>query len=68
MTDKPGGNVTDSRQDESGADDDEWGEPCWECGDEGYVLSDCFDDSCCCADPETEHGYEPCPVCNLKAP
>ena len=30
------------------AEDDE----CYECGGEGYIVADCFEDSCCCADPE----------------
>lgn len=35
---------------------------CPECGGEGYVLDDCFEDTCCCADPE-EHGYVKCSLC-----
>lgn len=38
--------------------------PCEECGDEGWILDDCFEDTCCCADPETQHGIIPCPMCN----
>ena len=37
---------------------------CPECGGDGWVTADCFEDTCCCADPETEHGIEPCPLCN----
>ena len=44
--------------------EDDFGEPCWECGYDGWVLADCFEDSCCCADPEEEHEYEPCRTCN----
>jgi hypothetical protein len=40
-------------------DDDE----CYECGGDGYVLANCFEDTCCCADPETSHGYIKCPFC-----
>ena len=29
---------------------------CPTCGGEGEILQDCFEDTCCCADPE-EHGY-----------
>jgi hypothetical protein len=39
------------------------GDECYECGGEGIVLDDCFEDTCCCADPETEHDMVPCPVC-----
>lgn len=39
---------------------------CGECDGYGYVLNDCFEDTCCCADPENEHGYSVCPVCNGK--
>ena len=41
-------------------------EYCGECGGEGYVLNDCFEDTCCCADPESQHGYSVCPVCKGK--
>lgn len=36
---------------------------CSDCGGEGYVLNDCDEDTCCCADPEEQHGYSPCPIC-----
>jgi hypothetical protein len=39
------------------------GEECGECGGEGWVLADCFEDTCCCADPELEHGLVRC-ACN----
>lgn len=39
---------------------------CGECGGEGYVLRRCFEDTCCCADPELEHGFAVCPVCEGK--
>lgn len=48
--------IYDAMQD--GADDE-----CYECGGEGYLVDDCFEDTCCCADPETEHGIIPCPNC-----
>lgn len=38
---------------------------CYECGGDGVVLDDCFDDTCCCADPE-DHGYVRCHVCGGK--
>ena len=41
------------------------GEECGECGGEGWVLADCFEDTCCCADPESQHGVERC-HCNPK--
>lgn len=37
---------------------------CWSCGGEGYVLDDCFEDSCCCADPETDHDTVACEQCS----
>ena len=37
---------------------------CGECGGEGWITGDCFEDTCCCADPEAEHGVIPCPLCN----
>lgn len=40
-------------------DDDE----CPQCGGEGYVDNECFEDTCCCADPIKEHGFRPCPLC-----
>lgn len=46
--------------------DDGEAEECWECGGDGWVVADCFEDTCCCADPETEHGIEPCPNCGGK--
>jgi hypothetical protein len=45
---------------------DEFDDGCYECGGEGYVLADCFEDTCCCADPESQHGYIVCPVCRGK--
>lgn len=41
-------------------DDDE---ECYECGGEGFILNECFEDTCCCLDPEMSHGYRPCPNC-----
>jgi len=50
-------------------DDDEYDEyydpdDCWECGGEGWITDDCFEDTCCCLDPDAEHGIVPCPKCN----
>ena len=42
---------------------DEFDQECGECGGEGYILADCFEDTCCCADPETSHGMVRC-ICN----
>ena len=39
-------------------------EPCQECVGEGWVVADCFEDTCCCAEPEKQHGVTPCPFCN----
>jgi len=38
-------------------------EPCYECGGSGYVEGDCFQYTCCCADPVASHGLVRCPVC-----
>jgi len=34
--------------------------------DDGAVLNDCFEDSCCCVDPVAEHGFRDCEVCGGK--
>jgi len=47
---------------DDGPEDDD----CYECGGEGWIVDDCFEDTCCCADPDTEHGVIPCPRCNPK--
>jgi hypothetical protein len=39
-------------------------EECGECGGEGWITADCFEDTCCCAYPDLQHGVIPCPVCN----
>jgi hypothetical protein len=44
--------------------DEEDPEDCPECGGEGIILNDCFEDTCCCLDPEEEHGYKDCPYCS----
>ena len=44
-------------------DDFETEDGCYECGGEGFIVADCFEDSCCCADPEMDHGLIPCPLC-----
>lgn len=46
---------------------DDLDDECWNCGGEGYTLNDCFEDTCCCADPETEHGITRCPYCKDRA-
>lgn len=46
--------------------EDVWDDECPECGDEGVVLNDCDEDTCCCEDPEESHGYSICPVCRGK--
>jgi hypothetical protein len=45
---------------------DDYGEDCLECGGEGWILDGCFEDTCCCADPENDHVYLPCSRCNPK--
>ena len=38
-------------------------EDCAECGGEGFIENDCFEDTCCCADTAS-HGFRPCPNCS----
>jgi hypothetical protein len=38
-------------------------ELCEDCGGDGYVEAGCFEDSCCCANPEVDHDYETCHAC-----
>lgn len=63
---RPATNPDGSGDGESPGDlfDDEEG--CYECGDEGWVLNDCFEDTCCCADPESQHGYRRCSLCGAR--
>ncbi len=42
-------------------------EECYECGGEGFVVAECFEDTCCCADPHTQHGLVSCPLCGRRA-
>lgn len=51
--DRPCGNECDGERHE-----------CTSCGGAGGVLDDCFEDSCCCADPETQHGVVACENCS----
>jgi hypothetical protein len=37
---------------------------CHACGGAGYVLADCFEDTCPCADPETQHDLVACETCH----
>jgi hypothetical protein len=39
-------------------------DPCDRCDGDGYVRGDCFEDTCCCEDPDLKHGTITCPVCN----
>ena len=36
---------------------------CPQCDDEGYVVAECFEDTCNCLDPELEHDLIPCSLC-----
>jgi hypothetical protein len=36
---------------------------CYECSDVGFVTAECFEDTCCCADPDEAHGLIVCHVC-----
>lgn len=43
---------------------DQWDDDfCPYCDGEGVMVLDCIEDSCCCVDPETEHGVMECPHC-----
>ena len=42
--------------------DGQW-HPCFDCEDSGYVLGDCFEDTCACAEPELEHDMIRCETC-----
>lgn len=33
---------------------------CWNCGGSGWIEHQCFEDTCCCLDPDDD----PCPECN----
>ena len=41
-------------------DVDDYDDECGDCGGEGWVEGDCFEDTCCCADPEKSHGLVRC--------
>ncbi len=46
------------------SDDDYEDDEYCECGGDGWIVDDCFEDTCCCADPDTQHDIIPCPNCN----
>ena len=60
---EPGALFGDAPQERDYDEDDE----CGECGGEGWIDNDCFEDTCCCADPVASHGIRPCPLCNREA-
>ena len=37
---------------------------CFDCGGEGLILDSCFEDTCCCSDPEFQHETLTCLTCN----
>jgi hypothetical protein len=37
---------------------------CDECDGYGWITGDCFEDTCCCLDPDADHDAMPCPKCN----
>jgi hypothetical protein len=43
---------------------DELNDLCSTCGDAGWIVGPCFEDVCCCEDPDTHHRMIPCPDCN----
>ena len=54
------------RRHDSREDGDYFDDVCPNCGGEGYVLRDCDEDTCCCADPEESHGYKICEWCTAR--
>ena len=44
----------------------EFDDECAYCGGEGFIENDCFEDTCCCLDPETSHGFRACPTCTKR--
>ena len=51
-----------------GFDDDEYDDfndddDCFECDGVGFVMGDCGEDCCPCADPEMQHPWYPCEIC-----
>jgi hypothetical protein len=36
---------------------------CWQCGGTGLRVGQCIESSCCCLDPEEEHGTFECDIC-----
>lgn len=42
---------------------DDYDDECPYCYGEGMIELDCFEDTCCCAYPELEHGVMECPHC-----
>ena len=40
------------------------GDDCPDCGGAGWIVDECFEDTCCCIDPELTHNIIPCPTCN----
>jgi hypothetical protein len=66
MTPMPGRLDGDPYDDPNDKPDDEV-ESCPDCHGEGYVLADCFEDSCCCANPEEDHDLVPCATCGGAA-
>lgn len=42
---------------------DDYDDECPDCGGDGFIENDCFEDTCCCLDPEASHGFRPCPTC-----
>ena len=47
-------------------DDDSDDFDCPDCGGEGFTEGDCFEDTCCCLNPEESHGVIPCSTCRQK--
>jgi hypothetical protein len=43
--------------------DGEW-HVCNDCDGSGLILDDCFEDTCPCADPESDHDMIECPTCS----
>lgn len=58
--------TTDPRSLDGSYDPDPEDDECYQCGGEGWITAECFEDTCCCANPEEDHELIPCPVCSRR--
>jgi hypothetical protein len=45
-------------------EENEIDDDCPICGGDGWIVDDCEEDTCCCANPECDHNLIRCPRCN----